>query len=61
MLGIRIVSPGCKKVSIQPRLGDPEWVKGTYLTPYGIITVESRRVGNDVETKIDVPEGIEVI
>ena len=27
----------------------------------GIITVESRRVGKDVETKIDVPEGIEVV
>lgn len=61
ILGIRIVSPGCKKVSIKPNLGDLEWVKGTYPTPYGTITVEAKRIGNAVETKIDVPDGIEVV
>lgn len=61
ILGIRIESPGCKKVSIKPNLGDLEWVKGTYPTPLGNITVEAKRIGNAVETKIDVPDGIKVV
>lgn len=59
VLGIRIVSPGCRRVSVRPELGNLKWVKGTYPTPYGTIKVEARRVGNVVETEIDVPDGIE--
>lgn len=60
VLGIKILSPGCKKVSICPQLGDLEWVKGTYPTPYGNIYVEASRCGGQTETKICVPEGVEI-
>lgn len=60
VLGIKILSPGCKKVSICPQLGDLEWVKGTYPTPYGNIYVEASRCGEQTETKICVPEGVEI-
>ncbi len=60
VLGIKILSPGCKKVAIHPNLGDLEWIKGTYPTPYGNIHVEAKRCGDMVDTKIDVPKGVEV-
>lgn len=60
VLGIKIISPGCKKVAIHPNLGDLEWIKGTYPTPYGNIYVEAKRCGDMVNTKIDVPKGVEV-
>ena len=62
VLGIHILSVGCKKVEIKPNLGDLSWAKGTYLTPYGIISVECRRLENgEIHTKWTAPEEIEVI
>ena len=60
VLGIKILSPGCEKISISPKLGDLEWVKGTYPTPYGNIYVEAKRRDDGIETKFNVPEGVEV-
>ena len=39
VLGVKILEPGCKKIKVEPHLGDLEWAKGTYPTPYGEITV----------------------
>lgn len=62
VLGIHILSVGCKKVEIKPNLGDLSWAKGTYPTPYGIISVECRRLENgEIHTKWTAPEEIEVI
>ena len=62
VLGVKIVEPGCKVVSIQPNLGDLEWVTGTYPTPYGVIKVSHKRNANgEIETSVDAPEGVQVI
>ena len=62
VLGIHILSSGCKKVEIKPNLGNLSWAKGTYPTPYGIISVECRRLENgEIHTKWTAPEEIEVI
>ena len=46
-------------MTIRPNLGDLEWVKGTYPTPYGIIRVEHRRKEDGtLESQIDLPEGV---
>jgi len=62
VLGIKILEIGCKKISIKANLGDLKWAKGTYPTPYGIISV-SHKVLDDgsVETTVDAPKEIEVI
>ena len=39
VLGVRILEPGCRKVCIEPHLGDLEWAEGTYPTPYGNISL----------------------
>ena len=62
MLGVHIISAGCKKVEIKPNLGNLSRVKGTYPTPYGIISVECKRLENGkIHTKWTAPEEIEVI
>ena len=58
ILGIEIIEPGCRKVRIQPQLGHLQWVEGTYPTPYGVISVEAKRVGDQVITDVQLPEGV---
>lgn len=59
VLGIQAIAPDTYK--IDPELGDLEWAKGTYPTPYGIIEVSARR--SDAGTLVDVsaPEGIKIV
>lgn len=62
VLGIHILSSGCKKVEIKPNLGNLSRVKGTYPTPYGIISVECKRLENgEIHTKWTAPDEIEVV
>ena len=61
--GIKVLEPGFAKVSIEPYM--PEGMNEfecSYKSPYGIIRVEGKRnhIG-EVEYKIDVPKGIELI
>jgi hypothetical protein len=62
VLGIKILSPGCKEIAIEPHLGDLEWVEGTYPTPLGIIKVRHEKLPNGkIKSDIKVPKGIKVI
>lgn len=61
VLGIKILKPGCKSISINPDLGDLKWAHGTYPTPYGLITVSHRRLDDDtIQSECNVPDGIVV-
>lgn len=60
VLGVQVLEPGCRKVKIEPHLGDLEWAEGTFPTPYGIIKVRHERQKNgDIHSEITVPEGVE--
>ena len=62
VLGIKILEPGCKKVSIEPNLGNLEFAEGTYPTPLGLIEVKHRREHNGkIKSEIKVPKGIKII
>lgn len=61
ILGVHIMEPGCKKVCISPNLGDLEWAKGTYPTPYGIIEIEHHNVNGKVQSSITAPAEVEII
>lgn len=62
VLGIHILSPGCKKMAVAPNLGDLEWAEGTYPTPLGILTVSCRRQADgSVSVDWTAPEGMEVV
>jgi len=61
VLGIKILSPGCKEIAIEPHLGDLEWVEGTYPTPLGIIKVRHEKLPNGkIKSDISVSKGIKV-
>jgi len=62
VLGIKVLEPGCKKIAIEPQLGDLKWVEGTYPTPKGIIKVRhEKQESGEIKSVVEVPEGIEVI
>lgn len=61
ILGVRILEPGCKKIEINPQLGNLKWAKGRFPTPLGEITIEHNVVDCDVKTEYSAPEGIEII
>jgi len=62
ILGIEPVEPGFKVVRIKPNLGDLKWAKGTFPTPYGIITVSHEKSANGkIKTKYTVPKGVSVV
>ena len=61
VLGVRILEPGCRKVKIEPHLGDLEWAKGTYPTPYGEISVSHvRQSDGTIATEVDAPKEVEI-
>ena len=62
VLGIHILVVGCKTVEIKPNLGNLSWAKGTYPTPYGIISVECKRSKDgEIHTEWATPKEIEVV
>lgn len=61
VLGVQIQEAGCKSMKITPNLGTLNWVKGSYPTPYGAVTVEAERKGDSIKTKIDVPKEITIL
>ena len=62
VLGIRIEEAGCKKVRIDPALGDLTYAKGTFPTPYGLITVcHTRLADGTVHTDVTAPKEVEIV
>ena len=61
LLGIEILAPGCKKLSVKPNLGKLTWAKGTYPTPYGLVHVYAWREGEQTLVDITAPDKIEII
>ena len=61
ILGVKVIDPGCRKIRIEPNLGDLEWVEGTFPTPHGVLQI--RHVKNkdgSITSKTKVPKGVKV-
>lgn len=62
VLGVEVVEAGCKVVRITPHLGDLQWAKGSFPTPYGDIQIShERKADGSIKSKIDAPRGVKVI
>jgi len=62
VLGVTVVEAGCRKVKIEPHLGDLKWVEGTYPTPLGIISVRhQKQQDGTIKSTIKAPKGIKII
>ncbi len=61
VLGVSVLEPGCKKIKIEPHLGDLKWVKGTFPTPYGVVKIEHQKMPDGtVKTTVDAPKEVKV-
>jgi alpha-L-rhamnosidase len=58
ILGIQPKLPGFAKVTIRPDLAGLAWAKGAEPTPHGLLKVSVRQRQN-LETTIDLPQGVE--
>lgn len=62
VLGVNVLEPGCKKIRIEPHLGDLAWVEGTFPTPYGMVKIKCKKTfSGKVETTYEAPEDITVL
>ncbi len=62
VLGIRIEEKGCKKIRIAPELGDLSYAKGTFPTPYGVLTVShTKNTDGTIHTEVTAPKEIEIL
>ena len=62
VLGVQVLEPGCKKVKIEPHLGNLEWVEGTFPTPMGVIVIKHTKDANGkILSDIKAPVGVEII
>lgn len=59
VLGIRPEGPGFSKTTIRPDLIDLQWARGAEPAPKGLIRVDLKRAGAEMNAVIDLPEGIE--
>ena len=59
VLGVEVVEPGCKKVRIQPHLGNLQWVEGTFPTPKGEIYLRHEKgADGKIKSTVKLPSGI---
>ncbi len=61
ILGVQVLEPGCKRVKIEPHLGNLQWVEGTYPTPFGSIFITHKMKNGNVVSKIQLPKGIKLV
>lgn len=62
VLGVRILSPGCRRLLIRPQLCGLEQVSGSFPTPYGVVEISHRRgPAGEILSRIKAPDGVEIV
>ena len=62
VLGVRVLEPGCKKLSIEPHLGDLRWVEGAFPTPHGLVHIKhTKEASGKVKTEVKAPKGVKIV
>jgi hypothetical protein len=62
VLGVSALEPGCSRVSVEPHLGNLEWVEGAYPTPHGVIRVRhEKEAGGGVRSTVDAPSQVKIV
>lgn len=61
LLGVCPLEPGFKRFTVSPLRGIVAGAKGRVPTPSGFIEVEWRDNGEDIELRVDHPEGLEYV
>ena len=62
VLGVQVLEPGCRKVRIEPHLGNLNRVEGSFPTPLGVIRIKHEKgADGKIRSDIQAPEGVEII
>ena len=61
LLGIKILAPGCKRVEVKPHLAGLSFLRGTYPTPYGNISVSVTKRDGEPLIEITAPPEVEIV
>ncbi|MCL2528705.1 MAG: alpha-L-rhamnosidase [Defluviitaleaceae bacterium] len=62
VLGVRILEPGCRKISVKPYLGGLDWAEGAFPTPYGVVTLRHEKgLGDRAVTTVNGPGEVTVV
>ena len=60
VLGINIAAAGCRGIIIRPDLCGLEFARGTYPTPFGVVSVSVTKGEKGLEVEVSAPEGVNV-
>ena len=62
VLGIKVTTPGCKVITIEPHLGDLKFAEGSFPTPYGVLRVKHMKMANgQIKTEVKGPKEIKIV
>ncbi len=62
VLGIEVVEPACRRLRIEPHLGDLEFAEGTFPTPNGLVYVRHWKDQNGkVLSEVRLPKGVKLV
>jgi alpha-L-rhamnosidase len=62
IMGVNVAEPGSRKIRIEPHLGDLNYVRGTYPTPYGNIEIfAAKQSDGGIRLDVKAPPEVEII
>ena len=62
VLGVQVLEPGCRKVRIEPHLGNLNRVEGSFPTPQGVIRIKHEKgADGKIRSDIQAPDGVEIV
>lgn len=62
VLGVKILEPGCRKLAVKPALGNLDFARGIYPTPFGPVEIEARRnPDGSVKTAVRAPKEVKIV
>ena len=62
VLGVNVLSPGCREIAVKPYLPDGvNRVNGSYPTPFGTVEIKHERVNGKIISEISAPEQVKII
>ena len=61
VLGLAPAAPGYARLHVSPHLGDLDYARGTLPTPHGVVAVSHERRRDDVVTRVEAPDGVEIV
>lgn len=62
IMGVNVLEPGSKTISVKPHIGDLNYVKGTYPTPYGEVKVfAAKQKDGTIKLDVEAPAEVKIV